>query len=195
MKRSVRDLRTSAGCYRMRMTRVLVIGALVVLLAVGALLMWKRSAQTPRFTETSVSGSVQAPVATSSSEMHLAVVLYPLYSRASWSRIVAETVTMGTTTYSGAYATSTAIDAGMNPGAVLTPFTDYYDRLLKSRGWRVANDLAAGGHVGGQTGYRNGPDTILVGYRIDYSIVPKNAPSQCPCTVSLSLFSSGTGGR
>ena len=155
--------------------------------------MWQRAAHAPRAQEASVPERSPATAATSAPEARLAVDLYPLYRGAVWNRTVAETVTIGTTTYAGAYATSSAIDAGMNPGRALTPFTDYYDQLLKSRGWRVANDLAAGGHVGGQVGYRNGPGTILVGYRIEYQVVPKDAPSQCPCTVRFSLFSSGAG--
>ena len=121
----------------------------------------------------------------------LAIDLYPLFTGASWNSSQVEDVTMGATTYAGASMTSAPIDAGMDPGAAFTPFTEYYDHLLKSRGWHVANDLAAGGHVGGQTGYRNGPGTILVRFHIDYESKPANAPSECPCTVTLSLFSSG----
>jgi len=121
----------------------------------------------------------------------LAIDLYPLYSDASWDRSVVENIIIGTTTYAGASIASASIDAGMNPGAVFTPFLNYYDTLLKSHGWRVANELAAGGHVGGQTGYRSGPGTILVGFHIDYQTKPENAPSECPCTVTFSLFSSG----
>lgn len=121
----------------------------------------------------------------------LAIDLYPLYSKASWDKSVVEDVTIGTTTYLGVRMDSYPIEAGMNPGAIFSPFLDYYDTLLKSHGWHVANELAAGGHVGGQTGYRNGPGTILVDFHIDYQTKPENAPSECPCTVTLSLFSSG----
>jgi hypothetical protein len=119
----------------------------------------------------------------------VAIDLYPLYTGASWNKARVEDVTMGTTTYSGASVESAAIDAGMNPGKVFTAFEQYYASLLAERGWHVANDLAAGGHVGGQTGYRNGPGVILVRYHIDYQNVPDNAPSECPCAVTLSLFS------
>jgi hypothetical protein len=119
----------------------------------------------------------------------LAIDLYPLYSGASWNASEVEEATIGTTTYRGASMTSATIDAGMNPGAAFTPFTDYYDKLMKEHGWHVANDLAAGGHTGGQVGYRNGPGIILVGFHIDYQVRPANAPSECPCSVTLSLFS------
>jgi len=79
----------------------------------------------------------------------------------------------------------------MNPGSIFTPFESYYDAKLKALGWSVANDLAAGGHVGGQTGYRKGGSVILTRFHIDYQTKPANAPSECPCTVTLSLFSTG----
>jgi len=119
----------------------------------------------------------------------LAIDLYPLYGGASWGASEVEEATIGTTTYRGASMSSATIDAGTDPGAAFTPFTGYYDKLLKERGWHIANDLAAGGHTGGQVGYRNGPGTILVGFHIDYQSRPANAPSECPCSVTLSLFS------
>jgi hypothetical protein len=119
----------------------------------------------------------------------LAIDLYPLYADADWSATKAEQFLIGTTTYAGASASSAVIPADMNPGAIFTPFMNYYDTLLKSRGWRVANDLAAGGHTGGQTGYRNGAGVILTRFNIDYHTQTENAPSECPCDVTLSLFS------
>jgi hypothetical protein len=121
----------------------------------------------------------------------LAIDLYPLYTGASWNRSVVESVTIGTTTYLGASITSAPIDAGMDPGKVFTAFEQYYQNLMKAHGWHVSNALAAGGHVGGQTGYQNGPGTILVRFHVDYQIKPENAPSECPCDVTLSLFSTG----
>ena len=119
----------------------------------------------------------------------LAIDLYPLYTDASWNKSQVERFTIGTTTYSGASMTSAPIDAGNNPASVITPFENYFDKLLKSHVWHVANDLAAGVHVGGQTGYRNGSGVILTRFSIDYQNKPENAPSECPCTVTLSLFS------
>ncbi|HUY62342.1 MAG TPA: hypothetical protein VMV50_00920 [Candidatus Paceibacterota bacterium] len=137
---------------------------------------------------------VTNPVSAESAEFtithpKLAIGLYPLYTAVSWNASEVESFLIGTTTYSGVSMTSAPVTDTMNPGSVFTPFMDYYDRLLKSHGWHVANDLAAGGHVGGQTGYRNGPGTILVGFHIDYKTTPANAPSECPCDVTLSLFS------
>jgi hypothetical protein len=115
--------------------------------------------------------------------------LYPLYDTVGWNAALPESVPIGTTTYLGASITSSPVTDTMNPGAVFTPFETYYDKKLKSLGWSVANDLAAGGHVGGQTGYRKGDQVILTRFQIEYHTKPDNAPSECPCDVSLSLFS------
>lgn len=121
----------------------------------------------------------------------LSADLYPLYAKADWSGTEAERFTIGTTSYSGTSVSSAPVSAGMNPGSIITPFSEYYDKKLKALGWSVANDLAAGGHVGGQTGYRKGGNVVLTRFHIDYQTKPENAPSECPCNVTLSLFSTG----
>ncbi len=121
----------------------------------------------------------------------LSADLYPLYAAAHWNALSPERFMIGTTSYSGTSITSDPLSAGMDPGSVITPFDAYYDKKLKMLGWRIANDLAAGGHVGGQTGYRKGTSTILTRFHIDYQVRPENAPTECPCTVTLSLFSTG----
>jgi hypothetical protein len=115
--------------------------------------------------------------------------LYPLYDGVDWQASEAESVVIGTTTYAGAYIASQAIPAGDDPAGVFTPFERYYDTKLRAAGWMVANDLAAGGHTGGQTGYRKDGSVILTHFNIKYQTTPENAPSECPCEVTLSLFS------
>lgn len=119
----------------------------------------------------------------------LSADLYPLWNNVNWNAPAAEEVIIGTTTYSGASISSALVQAGMDPASVFTPFERYYDKKLKALGWTVANDLAAGGHVGGQTGYRKDGAVILTRFHVDYHIVPGNAPSECPCDVTVSLFS------
>lgn len=115
--------------------------------------------------------------------------LSPLYSSADWNQPEVESFIIGTTTYSGVSVFSYPISADMDPGSKFTPFEQYYDKKLKALGWKVANDLAAGGHVGGQTGYRKDGNILLVRFQIDYHNKPKDAPSECPCDVTLSVFS------
>ncbi len=119
--------------------------------------------------------------------------LYPLYAGVDWNASEVEQFMIGTSSYSGASIASAPLPAGNDPGSVITPFERYYDARLKARGWSVANDLAAGGHVGGQTGYRKGGEIILIRFGIQYSIIPSDAPSECPCSVVLSLFSENGG--
>lgn len=115
--------------------------------------------------------------------------IYPLYLDADWQTPVVESFLIGTTTYSGASIISAPIYVGMNPGGVFTAFEQYYNKKLKSLGWQVDNDFAAGGHVGGQIGYRKGSNIILTRFQINYQSKLENAPSECPCDVTLSLFS------
>jgi len=115
--------------------------------------------------------------------------LYPLYNPLKWSEPQFEKLLIGTTSYSGASITSAPVTNTMDPGSIFNPFDQYYDQKLKAVGWQVANDLAAGGHIGGQTGYRKGAALILIRFQINYYMRPENAPSECPCDVTLSLFS------
>ncbi len=119
----------------------------------------------------------------------LAADLYPLYSKVGWEAPKVEQFQIGTTTYAGASAEAAAAADTMNPGAAFTPFEDYYAQKLAALGWSVSNDLAAGGHTGGQTGYYKGGAILLTRYRIDYKTAPADAPSTCPCDVTLSVFS------
>lgn len=116
--------------------------------------------------------------------------LYPLYENAEWNTPAYENITIGTTIYSGVSVSSVPVVNTMDPASIFNPFENYYDQKLKSLGWTEANDLAAGGHVGGQTGYRKGDAVILTRFQINYHVVSDTAPSECPCDVTLSVFSS-----
>lgn len=158
----------------------------VIIVAIGMVAWGLQYSQYPRSSKniaTVPAREIPAP--------QLSADLYPLYADAQWNAPGAESFMVGTTSYSGTSITSDPLSAGMNPGTVITPFDAYYDKKLKALGWRIANDLAAGGHVGGQTGYRKGTEIILTRFQIDYQTKPENAPTECPCTVTLSLFSTG----
>lgn len=119
----------------------------------------------------------------------LSADLYPLYTHINWNTPEVDSFVIGTSTYSGASIHSSLVVDTMDPGSVFTPFERYYEQKLKVLGWTVANDLAAGGHTGGQTGYRKENSIILTHFNITYHTLPENAPSECPCDVTLSLFS------
>lgn len=156
------------------MNRTFVLLLFIILVGAGGWYWW--------------SGRTRAPAPTAPAP-ELSPDLYPLYPSASWGAPEAETFLISTTTYSGASISSAPITNTMDPGSIFTPFEEYYDQKLKALGWQIANDLAAGGHVGGQTGYRKGGAVILARFHIDYRVVPTDAPSECPCDVTLSLFS------
>lgn len=157
-----------------------------ILIAIGIAARGLQFSQYPRISKNAAPAPVQEIPAP-----QLSADLYPLYADAQWNAPGTESFMIGTTSYSGTSVTSDPLSAGINPGAAITPFDAYYDKKLKALDWRIANDLAAGGHVGGQTGYRKGTEVILTRFRIDYQTKPENAPTECPCTVTLSLFSTG----
>ncbi|MBU6214509.1 GPI anchored serine-threonine rich family protein [Patescibacteria group bacterium] len=116
--------------------------------------------------------------------------LLPLYAGATWQAPEVETFFIGTTTYTGASATSNPVTDTMDPASIFSPFERFYEEKLSALGYRVVNALAAGGHVGGQTGYQKGAETVLVRFHIDYHTISETSPSECPCDVTLSVFSS-----
>jgi hypothetical protein len=114
--------------------------------------------------------------------------LLPLYSAVSWSPLAPQSVVFGTTTYTGVGATSATTTNTMGPSDTFMPFEEYYAVKLPALGWSVANDLAAGGHTGGVTGYRKGDAILLTSYGIVYHTNRPDEPSACPCDVTLSVF-------
>lgn len=115
--------------------------------------------------------------------------LYPLYDGTQWTVPAPETITVGSTISSGVSVTSLPMEYTMNPASIFIPFEQYYAQKLAALDWEVDNDLAAGGHTGGQVGYRKGSQIILTRFTITYHTVPQDAPSECPCDMTLSLFS------
>ena len=77
----------------------------------------------------------------------------------------------------------------MNPGAAFTPFDKYYASKLGALGWKVDNSLAAGGPGRGQVVYRKGSGFIAINFWTDFHTISSTSPMQCPCDVTLKLFS------
>ncbi|HEX8946668.1 MAG TPA: hypothetical protein VF829_00425 [Candidatus Paceibacterota bacterium] len=158
------------------MNRIAIMAAVILLLIGGSwYLISKRSGV--------------APTAAPGTAATLSPDAYPLYNAVSWNAPETESFIIGTTTYSGTSVTSVPVTGTMDPGSVFTPFERYYSQKLAALGYSVDNALAAGGHVGGQTAYRKGDSLILTRFHINYHTLPANAPSECPCDVTLSLFS------
>lgn len=115
--------------------------------------------------------------------------LYPLYPDADWQSAETETVTIGEEELAGHSVTSTTTHADMDPASVFMLFEAYYEDKLTALGWTVENNLAAGGPMGGQTGYVRDGQTILIRYETTFQNVTEDAPAECPCDVTLSVFS------
>jgi len=152
-----------------------IVALLLALAAVGVLFLWTRTGAPSEVPSIVVS--------------QLSQDLYPLYDKTEWNAPVAETFTISTSTYSGASISSVPVLNTMDPGSVFSPFQKYYDKSLKALGWKVDNYMEAGGPMGGQTGYRKNNELILVRFSTVFHTVTNTAPSECPCDVSLSLFS------
>lgn len=119
----------------------------------------------------------------------LASDLYPLYAGASWGAPYAETLELSTTTVSGVGIKSVSVNGTMDPGSVFSPFEKYYKNKLESAGWKNDTYLEAGGPMGEQTGYRKESKLIIVRDSTVFHVVTDTAPSECPCDVTLALFS------
>lgn len=115
--------------------------------------------------------------------------LSPLYSGAVWNAPHAEMLELSTTTVSGVGAESVSVNNTMDPGSVFSPFGKYYADKLTALGYKTDIYLEAGGPMGGQTGYRKDGKLIVLRFKTVFHVVTNTAPSQCPCDVTLSLFS------
>ena len=119
----------------------------------------------------------------------LAQDLYPIYRNAEWNAPKSEELELSTTTVSGVGVSSVPVTNTMDPGSVFSPFEKYYKQKLESTGWKTDMYLEAGGPMGGQTGYRKAGKLIVLRFSTIFHTVTNTAPSECPCDVTLSLFS------
>lgn len=120
---------------------------------------------------------------------------YPLYTgsgsniatRISWATT---TPVFATTTPSliGVELVSQPITNITDLATPSTPFMNYYRRALTAAGWTVDNMLAAGGPGAEITGYTKGSDYFIVSYTSDFKVKSADAPEQCPCDLTFSLF-------
>jgi len=117
---------------------------------------------------------------------------YPLYSAATWQPAASTTLLVGTTTLSGALATSTASATTSDIAGIATPFVTYYDTKLTAAGWAEDKQLDADGAGSSVRVYKKGTATIVISYSSDFTNLSEDTPAQCPCTVSFSIFTSNT---
>ena len=119
----------------------------------------------------------------------LSQALYPLYSAASWNEPHLVSLELPEENLYGTGVEAVVATSTMNPGAAFSPFDTYYASKLKALGWKVDNGLAAGGPARGQTVYRKDNGFIAVNFWTDFHTISSTSPMQCPCDVTLKLFS------
>jgi hypothetical protein len=119
-------------------------------------------------------------------EQHLNPDAYPLYSDLSWGSEQAKTFEGK---FSGYEVTSIPVTDITDLSVVSTPFDNYYKNKLEAIGWTVDNSLAAGGPGASITAYKKGSDYIIVSFSTKFKGGGTNEPVQCPCDITMSVFS------
>lgn len=110
---------------------------------------------------------------------------YPLYTGASWDAGHPETQG-GLSGYS---VTSLATSSTNNISSITKPFEQYYQNKLTNGGWSIDNALAADGAGSSLTAYQKDGIYIVIGYTTTFDGGGVHEPVQCPCHVTLGIFS------
>lgn len=108
--------------------------------------------------------------------------VYPLYDGVEWGE--AEILEGGLVRV----ASKPIIDT-TNIAAVATPFTEYYHDKLTEAGWKQDLMREAGGPGASVSYYAKDGRFIVVSFESEFKIKHDDAPSECPCDVTLSLTS------
>ncbi len=120
-----------------------------------------------------------------SGEQALTRDVYPLYQQLQWSSPQKADV-MG---MQGTKVESDPIVNITDLASVTRPFTQYYEQKLEANDWVVDSSLAAGGPGAEQIGYTKGNDYVILGYQSVFHVRPVDAPVQCPCDITFSIWS------
>lgn len=115
----------------------------------------------------------------------LNVAAYPLYDGVTWGEGHAD-IQEGLTGFS---ITSLQSATTSDIAAITKPFEDYYQNKLTNDGWSVDTALAAGGAGSSLTAYHKGSVYLVIGYSTKFFGGGVNEPVQCPCRVTLGIFS------
>lgn len=156
--------------------RTLVIGVLVLLALAGGAYYWLAPGR----------GTPAAPAEQATPQLDEA--LYPLYP-ARWSEPAVTTADGAPVVEVEATAATDTTDIA----AVTTPFTTYYRDKLASAGWQPDMSREAGGPGAEVSYYTKGDQFLIVSFHSVFKVQHPDAPSECPCDVTLQL-ASGTAG-
>jgi len=111
--------------------------------------------------------------------------VYPLYAGVTWgSAQVANYAGL-----SGYLITSLPLTNITDINAISEPFITYYSNQLVGQGWVEDNSMAAGGPGAAVIAYQQGDTHIVLQFSSEFGVNPTDAPAQCPCAVTFSIFS------
>ena len=115
----------------------------------------------------------------------LATDVYPLYPGAAWGAEEPATYQE----FSGYQIVSKTVPNVTDLSVIFQPFEQYYEQKLTALGWSVDNAQAAGGPGSEFVGYKKGSDEIIISYNSIFKGGGQNEPVQCPCDISMTIFS------
>jgi len=107
--------------------------------------------------------------------------VYPLYSGTKWGRGIVENDQVR--------IVSEPFTDITNIQAVSEPFTKYYHQKLTTAGWELDMMREASGPGANMSYYAKGEQFIIIGFESEFKVKNENAPSECPCDVTLSIVS------
>ncbi len=127
-------------------------------------------------------GSETENVVGSEEEARLEADAYPLYAGAEWGEV--QKLEGGLTRV----ASKPVVDT-TNITGVAMPFTEYYHEKLASAGWEQDLMREADGPGANMSYYVKDGRFIVVSFESEFKVKHDDAPSECPCDVTLSVTS------
>jgi hypothetical protein len=127
-------------------------------------------------------GSETENVVGSEEEARLEADAYPLYDGVEWGEV--QKLEGGLTRV----ASEPMVDT-TNITGVAMPFTEYYHDKLISAGWEQDMMREASGPGANMSYYAKDGRFIVVSFESEFKVKHADAPSECPCDVTLSVTS------
>jgi hypothetical protein len=148
---------------------------LVLLIAAGVYWFWGDIVRAP--THNGSGGEA--------STLMLSADAYPLYTGAAWGSVASGTLE----DLVGVQVTSKPVMNITDIASTSQPFENYYRTKLLALGWSVDNTRAAGGAGADIVVYIKAGQYIATVFTTDFNGTSPDEPVQCPCDVTLSVFS------
>jgi hypothetical protein len=127
-------------------------------------------------------GSETENVVGSEVEARLEADTYPLHAGAEWGEV--QKLEGGLTRVASKPIVDTTNIAG-----VAMPFTEYYHQKLTASGWEQDLMREASGPGANMSYYAKDDHFIVISFESEFKVKHADAPSECPCDVTLSVTS------